>query len=982
MELSADLRLRNLGDMANITRSRVEHDFSNSDTGLSAGFRKAYENNISSSGNKIRFSATTTTITTSAGLKIYLPNQWFVLASYAVDFAREIVQYRDLTESALTEHADEFKGPDGKVLERKEIYQALRSDGNTPLKELFTSIMSDYLKQHGQQEAVAETNCSMLYRFVTEIDWWLGGKGIERSNDFYVSPVLRVLNLVNVSQNYVATITYAYVTDDVLYRELPTMTNTQDDELKENDDSDEYHRAAKVITGYIEKTGFQFDATKEDINAIRNEFLSEYSPEKLSALSDEDILKTLFYSVDVHNDNLCYFLEFNPDSKKYFGSIAGGSAYKFGLFQKQNDGQWTTGSSKRPVKLTEAEALERGKKIRDYLVNGARVIEEATLETPADYEVLDDRLMEVTEKNCALAWMHKYFAMLYPDKFSAYHLPDWQKHVLYALRIKPSEKYYGRDGQISIIRRYAGLDYYFFFKAFYDKFGGIKTFCRLGTSDQDHNYAEELMHDKVVGIGWNDIGPLTDYVSGNSIDRKALTEALQSKCYTEPAQAGTASRKAGELATFFDSNTDTVFVMMEGERLIALVDEVGDYYFDESQSFGHRKPANWHVCFQTDEKLPNPSAGHMTACYELSDEANLMYLYDKYYYGLDGSGETQMKIIEPYIPPVYKTGLKIGYAMNRIIFGAPGTGKSYKLEQDRRTILQDGKVGDYERVTFHPEYSYSQFVGTYKPVSEGKEIYYKFVPGPFMRVYVEALKNGKTENPQPYILLIEEINRARVAAVFGDVFQLLDRDEDGVSQYEIQASEDIRKYLSDELGGEPDNYKKIMLPDNMFIWATMNSADQGVFPMDTAFKRRWNFEYLGINANEDKVNSEVDLVKGNQETHVSWNRLRKAINDKLAREYKVNEDKLLGPFFLSRRVIDADENNMMKNPEKFREAFKSKVIMYLYEDAAKQSRRQLFSTCGDDRAAKYSGVCEAFDEMGMGIFSGEFKENYYDKQKG
>lgn len=122
-----------------------------------------------------------------------------------------------------------------------------------------------------------------------------------------------------------------------------------------------------------------------------------------------------------------------------------------------------------------------------------------------------------------------------------------------------------------------------------------------------------------------------------------------------------------------------------------------------------------------------------------------------------------------------------------------------------------------------------------------------------MRVYVEALKSGRTENPQPHLLLIEEINRAKVAAVFGDVFQLLDRDDDGVSEYEIQASEDIRKYLAKQLGGTPDNYQKIRIPNNMFIWSTMNSADQGVFPMDTAFKRRWNFEYLGINENEEKI---------------------------------------------------------------------------------------------------------------------------------
>ena len=181
-------------------------------------------------------------------------------------------------------------------------------------------------------------------------------------------------------------------------------------------------------------------------------------------------------------------------------------------------------------------------------------------------------------------------------------------------------------------------------------------------------------------------------------------------------------------------------------------------------------------------------------------------------------------------------------------------------------------------------------------------IKYSYVPGPFMRMYVEALKSGRTENPQPHLLLIEEINRAKVAAVFGDVFQLLDRDDNGVSEYEIQASEDIRKYLTKELGGSPDSYKHIRIPNNMFIWATMNSADQGVFPMDTAFKRRWNFEYLGIDENEEKIKGIGKIMLAGTDEPIEWNRLRKAINAKMSSsDFKINEDKLMGPFFLSKK---------------------------------------------------------------------------------
>lgn len=417
----------------------------------------------------------------------------------------------------------------------------------------------------------------------------------------------------------------------------------------------------------------------------------------------------------------------------------------------------------------------------------------------------------------------------------------------------------------------------------------------------------------------------------------------------------------------------------------------------------------------------------------------------------------------------FRTMIKSPYERNRIIFGAPGTGKSYGLKEDCEKLLV-GCKGNYERVTFHPDYSYSQFVGTYKPtmiermeqgelaneqkevlqilrnkslsaqekydllydrfkeegltrlpvllglycddnfktrkqdgteaagdnsvernhgrairpyvslnedLSKKSEIAYEYVPGPFMRVYVNALRSARTNAPQPYLLLIEEINRAKVAAVFGDVFQLLDRDEDGVSEYEIQASEDVKKYLAKELGGNPSDYQHIRIPDNMFIWATMNSADQGVFPMDTAFKRRWNFEYLGINENEEKIEGIGKIRLAGEDELVEWNMLRKAINEKMASsEFKINEDKLMGPFFLSKKVIASNEIGEIIDPEKFVKAFKSKVIMYLYEDAAKQGKHRFFDGCD---SSKYSSVCDAFDKIGMGIFGATFKEQYYGK---
>lgn len=743
---------------------------------------------------------------------------------------------------------------------------------------------------------------------------------------------------------------------------------------------DEYQRASQIISDYITETGFDVPNNKEAENATLIEFKERFSPDVLAKLSDNEILQKLFYTSGDNTEALCYWLEHNAACREYFGSIAGGSSYKFGLFQKKDTGDWMTGSPQKPQVLTENQALEMGKKIRDALIKGAEIIKNSTLESLSDFEKVDDELKTVIgEQYYNLAWFHKYFFMICPDKLSGFHSNDWQNHVLRCLRIVPSEKYYARSMQIAKVENYANLSYGEFFSVIYDKFGNIKNFVRLGTRDSEKSYVTEWKRKSVVGIGWREVGTLDDYVAGDGLNKDAITERLMEIYY--PDDRKTASRKAGELIRFYKTDTDTVFVTMDGESLISFVDEIGNYFYDSSTAMSHMKMGKWHNRFTESDTLPEKSEGKLTSCYQLTDEKNLMFLYEKYYYGEEAESEEldNSEAEVTYMPLVFNTEIETEYERNRIVFGAPGTGKSYELKEDCEKLLKDTN-GSYERVTFHPDYSYSQFVGTYKPVMGADEkIRYDFVPGPFMRVYVDALKSGRTENPQPHLLLIEEINRAKVAAVFGDVFQLLDRDDDGVSEYEIQASEDIRKYLAKQLGGVPDNYQKIRIPNNMFIWSTMNSADQGVFPMDTAFKRRWNFEYLGINENEEKISDIGKIELAGSDEPVEWNILRRAINAKMSSEqFKINEDKLMGPFFLSKKIIASDENGMIIDTDKFVAAFKSKVIMYLYEDAVKQGKHRFFDGCDN---SKYSSVCDAFDELGMGIFGPNFKENFYDKQR-
>lgn len=719
--------------------------------------------------------------------------------------------------------------------------------------------------------------------------------------------------------------------------------------------------AADSIKKYIQTMHVSFSAPEEEVIQLYASFQDKFAPQRLLEIPEDDLLRSMFLSVEADNSSLCYYLEFDPKIKNYFGSISGGSAYKYGLFQRQEDKAWVTGAPTAPEILTDEAALSHGKNIRDSIVAGCELIENASLDSVEDYEELDIALTDALGKIAGYAWVQKYFHMIFPDKFVSWYVPSWLNHFLWAFGVKPSEKQYAKNGQLNLIRKLTGLNATDFGEVCYMMFGDIKHFYRLGSSDGTENYADEWKSKGIVAVGWSETDDLVEYLKNGSIDKATLADKLKSLYATMDKKV--ASRKAGEMKRFYEAANTDVFVVMDGERIIAFVDGLSPYFYDESEPMSHCRKGAWKTKFAEGEKLPE-SEGQQTTCYELTKEQNRLFLYSKYYNAIlsrksDAEENDRVSI-------VYKTEYSTELAHNRILFGAPGTGKSFTLNQERISLIGKDNEDDYERVTFHPDYSYANFVGAYKPVPHGEVITYEYVPGPFMRVYVSALKNGMTSTAKPYLLIIEEINRANVAAVFGDVFQLLDRDDSGVSEYPIQATEDMKKYLAKELGGSPDDYKKIRIPNNMFLWATMNSADQGVFPMDTAFKRRWDFTYIGINESENGIAGKTVLLgKGEYARIVEWNSLRKAINGRLS-SFRINEDKLIGPYFLSRKIVPKDEEIV---PPVFISAFKNKVLMYLFDDAGKQKRSSLFAE--DVDSTKYSEVCKAFENRGIFAFCTE-----------
>lgn len=322
----------------------------------------------------------------------------------------------------------------------------------------------------------------------------------------------------------------------------------------------------------------------------------------------------------------------------------------------------------------------------------------------------------------------------------------------------------------------------------------------------------------------------------------------------------------------------------------------------------------------------------------------------------------------------------INQPLQLIYYGAPGTGKSFTID---KVTNETNSV----RTTFHPDSDYASFVGAYKPTmapmpvhafvgttvhhaknSENKEAYekkivYKYVPQAFLKAYVEAWKRYSAGEDNPYYLVIEEINRGNCAQIFGDLFQLLDRNNMGCSSYAISADEDIAQFLRDDvkgfalkktedgegltqqqrdviasfklkkdngveekIGPEILNGSKLLLPPNLRIWATMNTSDQSLFPIDSAFKRRWNWEYMPIEYDK----TDWTFIIGDK--RYSWGEFLKVINPKIL-ELTMSEDKQMGYFFA--KPDKKSKEDLKDNDTISEKVFVNKVLFYLWTDVFK-----------------------------------------------
>ena len=334
-----------------------------------------------------------------------------------------------------------------------------------------------------------------------------------------------------------------------------------------------------------------------------------------------------------------------------------------------------------------------------------------------------------------------------------------------------------------------------------------------------------------------------------------------------------------------------------------------------------------------------------------------------YYLCFYKKGEIQVNPAAVYFSKIEKDptnashNSNIEQSLQQIFYGAPGTGKSH-------IIKEQTKGEDVIRTTFHPDTDYSTFVGTYKPTKEfapvlaiigdkavetgreEKRISYEFVCQAFLQAYITAWKKvaeAKGDVPKKQFLVIEEINRGNCAQIFGDLFQLLDRNDFGYSDYPIKADADMQKQLkrlfegvtitdADSINAMYDardivkevlSGEVLLLPNNLYIWATMNTSDQSLFPIDSAFKRRWDWQYMPISEGRDKNGQSKNWkIEADTQMYSWWSFIQK-INDEIYDKTN-SEDKKLGYYFCK------PINGVIRV-----ETFVSKVLFYLWNDVFK-----------------------------------------------
>ncbi len=567
-------------------------------------------------------------------------------------------------------------------------------------------------------------------------------------------------------------------------------------------------------------------------DTLHENFINHFGIEHLKSLSGKELLTSLFYNDKGNKLNLCYVLEMDKDMREIFGSIAGGAAYKFGLFFHKKTQSWTCGSPAKPVKLTENEAIQKAEEIRNDLVAGAEIISSfGPLNSTADYEQLYKQLEHISGINTV--WRMKYYQMLFPILFAPFYGQDIQLDVLHFLNQTPSEIPFIRMGQIALFSKKCNIPGIVF-----GHIWGRSTNHNNKSNDSETNTLSDKKHKlhywmytvfddtswmecqqkEIMVLGMDDIGDYSQYDSKESLRQELISTYDNST--SRKNQALMAWNFANKLAI-----NDVIFAK-RSNTLVGKGIVTGDYIFDDSrQEYKNIRTVKWLQIGEWEH--PGKSVAKrltdITPYTDYIEKLITIFTPDE----LDDV-DTQPEVDYPeyssadFLSDVYMSEQDyetlvnvLKMKKNIILQGAPGVGKTFTAKRLAYSIIGAKNPDRVQMIQFHQSYSYEDFIEGYRPTENGftikKGSFYKFC------------KLAEDDDENDYFFIIDEINRGNLSKIFGELFMLIEKDKRGI---------ELQLLYSDE---------NFSVPPNVYIIGMMNTADRSLAMLDYALRRRFSF---------------------------------------------------------------------------------------------------------------------------------------------
>ena len=569
--------------------------------------------------------------------------------------------------------------------------------------------------------------------------------------------------------------------------------------------------------------------------------------------------------------------------REIFGSIAGGAAYKFGLFFHKKTQSWTCGSPAKPVKLTENEAIQKAEEIRNDLVAGAEIISSfGPLNSTADYEQLYKQLEHISGINTV--WRMKYYQMLFPILFAPFYGQDIQLDVLHFLNQTPSEIPFIRMGQIALFSKKCNIPGIVF-----GHIWGRSTNHNNKSNDSETNTLSDKKHKlhywmytvfddtswmecqqkEIMVLGMDNIGDYSQYDSKESLRQELISTYDNST--SRKNQALMAWNFANKLAI-----NDVIFAK-RSNTLVGKGIVTGDYIFDDSrQEYKNIRTVKWLQIGEWEH--PGKSVAKrltdITPYTDYIEKLITIFTPDE----LDDV-DTQPEVDYPeyssadFLSDVYMSEQDyetlvnvLKMKKNIILQGAPGVGKTFTAKRLAYSIIGAKNPDRVQMIQFHQSYSYEDFIEGYRPTENGftikKGSFYKFC------------KLAEDDDENDYFFIIDEINRGNLSKIFGELFMLIEKDKRGI---------ELQLLYSDE---------NFSVPANVYIIGMMNTADRSLAMLDYALRRRFSFFTMKPGFNTPGFQAYQDSLKSD-----AFNKLIacvKQLNSKIAEDISLGEGFCIG----------------------------------------------------------------------------------------